>query len=132
MEHKEFRQLAKNRNKYKIIKPLMGELSHAKVGDSFYSDTLFERDYNIHALVQEGYLELVPRVFPFEEMAIGKNVHTILTVCPECGTHGVNMPLEKSCGNCGYTETITYYDAETIHYLLNSTPNPERSVATKD
>jgi len=26
--------------------------------------------------------------------------------------------LEKQCGNCGYTEGKTYYDAETIHNYL--------------
>lgn len=120
MEQQEFFQLAKNRNTYKVIKPLDGELSYAKAGDKYMSDTLFDRGYNILQLVKDGYLELVPRVFPFEKEVVGKNVHSVLTVCPECGSHGVNMPLEKECGNCGYTETKTYYDAETVHNLLQS------------
>jgi ribosomal protein L37E len=120
MEQQEFFQLAKNRNTYKVIKQLDGELSYAKVGDKYMSDTLYDRGYNINQLVNDGYLELVPRIFPFEKEVVGKNVHSVLTVCPECGSHGVNMPLEKECGNCGYTETKTYYDAETVHNLLQS------------
>jgi ribosomal protein L37E len=66
------------------------------------------------------------RIFPFEKEVVGKNIHSVITVCPQCGSHGVNMPLEKECGNCGYTETRTYYDAETIHNLLQSaSPNKE-------
>jgi len=121
MTKKEFFQLAKNRNTYKVVKPLHGELSYAKLNDKFKSDTLYDRGYNILQLVQDGYLELVPRIFHFEKEIVGKNVHSVFSVCPECGSHGVNMPLEKECGNCGYTETITYYDAETIHNLLQST-----------
>jgi ribosomal protein L37E len=132
MNRQEFLQLAKNRNKYRVLKQLDGELNYANVGDFFYSDTLFDRGYNMNALVESGYLELVPRVFPFEKEIVGKNHFSVITVCPECGSNGVNMPLEKECGNCGYTETRTYYDAETIYYeLLNKEPNPERSDATK-
>jgi ribosomal protein L37E len=120
MNRQEFLQLAKNRNKYRVLKQLDGELNYVNVGDFFYSDTLFDRGYNMNALVESGYLELVPRVFPFEKEIVGKNHFSVITVCPECGSHGVNMPLEKECGNCGYTETRTYYDAETIYYeLLN-------------
>lgn len=120
MEQQEFFQLAKNRNTYKLLKKLSGELSYAAPGDKFMSDTLYDRGYNINQLVSDGYLELVPRVFPFEKEVVGKNVHSVLTVCPECGSHGINMPLEKECGNCGYTETRTYYDAETINNMLLS------------
>jgi ribosomal protein L37E len=120
MKKIEFFQLAKNRNTYKVIKPLGGELSYAKVGDKFMSDTLFDRGYNILQLAKDGYLELIPRIFPFEIDVVGKNIHSVITICPECGSHGINMPLEKECGSCGYTETRTYYDAETIHNLINN------------
>jgi ribosomal protein L37E len=126
MEKQEFYELAKNRNKYKVLKKLDGELAYAEIGNTYFSDTLFERGYNIIELCKTGYLELVPRVFDFEKDVVGKNIHSVLSVCPECGSHGVNMPLEKQCGNCGYTECWTYYDAETIDNLLPKT------VATED
>lgn len=119
MTKQEFLQLAQNTNTYWVKKPLTGELSYAKPGDKFKSDILYDRGYNILQLVQDGFLELVPKVFPFEKEIVGKNSYSVLTVCPECGSHGINMPLEKECGNCGYTETRTYYDAETIHNMLN-------------
>jgi ribosomal protein L37E len=131
MEQHEFRSLAKNRNKYQILKTLDGDLSYAKKGDCFFSDTLFDRGYNILSLVQSGHIELVPRVFPFEKNIIGKNRHSVITVCPECGSHGVNMPLEKECGNCGYTETRAYYDAHTIQDLLNIGQSVQECDATK-
>lgn len=117
----DFFELAKNLNTYWVKKKLPGELSYADIGDKYHSDILYDRGYNIEKLVKHGYLELVPRIFPFEKDVVGKNVHSVITVCPECGSHGVNMPLEKICGNCGYSETRTYYDAETIQIYLNST-----------
>jgi ribosomal protein L37E len=119
MNKEQFFQLAKNRNRYRVVKPLSGELSYATIGATYHSDTLYDRGYNINELVRQGRLELVPRIFPFEREVVGHNVHSVLTVCPECGSHGTNMPLEKECGNCGYTETRTYYDAETVHLLLS-------------
>jgi hypothetical protein len=115
-----FFSLAKNRNVYKVLKALDGELSNAKIGDRFFSDTLYERGYNMFALTEQGILELVPNIFPFEKEIIGKNVHSVYTRCSECGSMGINTPLEKTCGNCGYSEGKTYYDAETIHNYLAS------------
>lgn len=135
MTKEEFFELAKNINTYKIKKRLTGDLHYAKKGDTFLSDTLYERGYNINQLILDGFLEIVPRIFEFEKMIVGKNVHTIFTVCPQCFNHGVNLPLDKICGNCGFTETMTYYDAETINNLLiellNSEQKDERIVATK-
>lgn len=121
MTKDEFFQLAKNRNRYKVLKKLEGELSYADIGDTYGSDTLYDRGYNILQLVKDGYLQPIPRIFSFEKEIVGKNVHSVLTVCPQCGSHGVNMPLEKDCGDCGYTETRTYYDAETIQNFMDST-----------
>lgn len=118
MTKEEFFQLAKNRNRYRVAKPLTGELSYAKIGDTYFSDTLYERGYNMYALVEQGVLELIPDVFPFEKEIVGKNVHSVYTLCSECRSWGINMPLEKQCGNCGYTEGKTYYDAETIYNYL--------------
>lgn len=120
MEKTEFYQLAKNRNKYRVAKQLDGELAYAEIGNTYFSDTLYERGYNINELCKTGHLELVPRVFDFEKEVVGKNIHSVLTVCPECGSYGVNLPLEKQCGNCGYSECWTYYDAETIDNLIRA------------
>lgn len=118
MEKKEFFRLAKNRNKYKVLKPLKGELSYSKIGDTYFSDTLYERGYNMQKLVEDGVLELVPRIFDFEKQIEGTNVHSVYTKCPMCFSWAINFPLEKECGNCGYSECITYYDAETINNYL--------------
>jgi len=64
MNRQDFFKLAKNRNKYRVLKPLDGELSYAKVGDFFFSDTLFDRGYNMNELIKDGFLELVPIIFP--------------------------------------------------------------------
>ena len=120
MTKEEFFSLAKNRNRYRVIKPLTGELSYAQIGDTYNSDILYERGYNTIELVKQGVLELIPKVFPFEAKVVGKNVHSVYTLCPECKTWGINMPLEKECGNCGYPKGITYYDAETIDNYLRS------------
>ena len=120
MTKDEFFQLAKNRNRYRVAKPLTGELSYAKIGDTYYSDTLYERGYNMYALVENGTLELIPDVFPFEKEIEGLNVHSVYTLCPECKTWGINMPMGKTCGECGYTRGHTYYDAETIDKYIRT------------
>ena len=126
MNKEDFLKLAKNRNKYRVLKPLTGELAYADIGDTFYSDTLYERGYNIDALVEQGILEMVPRVFQFEKEIVGKNAHSVYTLCSECKSWGINMPLEKQCGNCGYTECKTYYDAETIDKYLRALANQNK------
>lgn len=120
MTKEEFFQLAKNRNRYRVAKPLTGELSYAKIGDTFYSDTLYELGYNMYALVEQDVLELIPDVFPFEKEIVGKNVNSVYVLCPNCKTWGINMPLEKTCGDCGYSEGKTYYDAETIDNYIRA------------
>jgi hypothetical protein len=124
MKKEEFYQLAKNRNRYKVLKPLIGELSHAKIGDTYFSDTLYERGYNMDALVEQGVLERIPDVFPFEKEIVGHNVHSVYSWCSECQSFGINAPLNKECGNCGYSKTHTYYDAETIDNYLRGKVQP--------
>ena len=120
MTREEFIEFAKGINRYRLLRPLTGALSYAQVGDTFNSDILYERGYDMWALVEEGVLELVPIVFPFEKDIVGKNVNSVYTLCPECISWGINMPLEKTCGNCGYTKGKTYYDAETIQLYISS------------
>lgn len=56
-----------------------------------------------------------------ESQLVGKNVHSVYVHCISCGTWGVNMPLEKTCGNCSKdTDTYVYYDSETIRNFLIS------------
>jgi hypothetical protein len=54
----------------------------------------------------------------WENSLIGKNVHSVLTKCFECGTMGCNLPQVTECGNCGSQSTVRYYDSETINQNL--------------
>lgn len=54
----------------------------------------------------------------------GKNLHSVYTHCYECKMWGVNFPNDDVCGNCNSTDTMTYYDSETIKKQL-------REVASK-
>lgn len=56
----------------------------------------------------------------WELEAIGKNVHSVYTLCLECRTWGVNAPLNKVCGDCGDPNGLTYYDSKTITKLLKA------------
>lgn len=68
----------------------------------------------------------------WEEDGIGKNVHSVYTHCIACNGWGVNMPLDKKCGNCGNSvDTLTYYDAETITILLSQTRKEAREAERK-
>ena len=127
MTQDEFFQLAKNRNRYRVNKPLTGELAYAKIGDTYYSDTLYNRGYNMDSLVENGVLELIPDVFPFEKEIVGPNIHSVYVLCSECRSWGINMPLDKQCGNCGYTEGKTYYDAETIDKYIRSIKDKQKT-----
>ena len=63
----------------------------------------------------------------FDKGAVGKNVHSVYVYCNSCFSWGVNLPLEKECGNCGNTEdAFTYYDAETITLLIQEAIAEER------
>ena len=120
MTQEEFIEYSKNINRYKLKKRLAPPLDYAEIADSFHSDTLYEAGYNILELVNSGFLDVIPQIFPFEKDVVGKNIYSVITVCPQCGSHGVNFPLEKECGNCGYTKTRTYYDAQTIQNLIDN------------
>jgi len=117
----EFNKLAKNRNLYRVEKKLKGQLCYAKVGDTYYSDTLFELDYNTNQLVKDGFLSLVEEPFEWQKEIVGKNVKTVYCYCPNCQSFAVNLPLDIECGNCSHPKMITYYDAQTINNLLNPT-----------
>lgn len=120
MTRQDFHTLTKNINVYRVVKPLVGKLHHSKIGDKYNSETLYENDYNITDLLDRGFIELVPVTFPFESEIVNTNEHTVFSLCPDCHHWGVNFPLDKVCGNCGYPKTITYYDAETIDKYIKS------------
>lgn len=120
---KELFERAKKVKIYKVIKPLFGYFTRYKnkgLGEKYNSQTFYERGYNIQFLVENEYIIEVPKVFPFEKKIAGKNQHTVYTRCKECLKFGINQPLETNCINCGYSETLTYYDAETVQNFINS------------
>ena len=53
-----------------------------------------------------------------EKQLIGKNVHSVYTLCFECHSWGVNLPLNHQCGNCNSNDTVTYYDTETVSQAI--------------
>lgn len=119
MTKEEFYQLAENRNLYVVTKKLSGELSYADIGDRFYSDTLYARGYNMDVLCESGHLKKIEEPFEWQKSIVGKNVHSVLVYCPECGSWGCNEPLSIVCGNCNYPKGITYYDSQTINANLD-------------
>lgn len=119
---KELFERAKKIKVYEVIKPLDGWFARYRnkgVGEKYNSEVLFDRGYNINKLLADGKIIEVPKVFPFEKEIVGKNYHSVYVRCKECLKFGINMPLETDCPNCGYSETITYYDAETIQKYIN-------------
>lgn len=60
------------------------------------------------------------KIKDWEVSLIGKNQHSVLTKCFECGTMGCNMPEVTECGNCGSESTVRYYDSDTIDQNLKS------------
>lgn len=53
-------------------------------------------------------------LFKTEEWLRNKNIHSVYTRCQSCGGWGINSPCNHICGNCGSSETILYYDIETV------------------
>jgi len=112
-----------NVNTYRVLKKLSGELAYAEPGTKFVSKILYDRGYGIVDLMDNGFIEIVPLVFDFEKEVVGNNQHSVLSICPECGSRGINFPLDTQCGNCGYHKTITYYSAEDVDNLLKRKQN---------
>ena len=63
-----------------MAKTTYWQLSYAKIGDTFYSDTLYELGYNMYALVEQDVLNYT-RCFPFEKEIVGKNVNSVYVLC---------------------------------------------------
>lgn len=55
---------------------------------------------------------------------VGTNRHSVYSRCPDCLQMGINVPLDRICGNCGASNCVTYYDEETIDdYLIRKDEN---------
>jgi len=118
MEKKDFIATAHNRNRYKIINQLpdIGKSHSMMVGNEYLSSTIYENGYNILDLVNKGYLiKIEKEPYEWQKELVGKNKNTVYSWCPQCLSFGVNFPLDNECGNCGWKETITFYDANTIN-----------------
>lgn len=52
------------------------------------------------------------------EMNVG-----LITICFNCGMHGINLPKNKECGNCGSLNTISQigliYKEESFDNFIN-------------
>lgn len=118
MSKEEFIANSGNIHIYRIVKQLPAELSYLKPGDKVKNSVLYDRGYNILKLVETGYIKNIDEPYDWQKELVGKNEHSVLSVCGECGSHGVNFPLDNKCGNCGYEKCITYYDAQTIDVLI--------------
>lgn len=59
-------------------------------------------------------------VFAWEKEVVNKNKRSVYTKCFDCLMHGINLPLNDICGNCGSKNTVAYYDAETIAMFLKN------------
>ena len=120
MTKTEFYKKAKNWKNYRVIKPFKKGLFDPIVDASVSAQTLYEEEFSIDKLLEKGFIKEIPDVFPFEKEVVGKNIHSVYTHCLECGFKGINLPLIKECGNCGFPKTQTYYDAATIDSYLRS------------
>ena len=56
-----------------------------------------------------------------EEKLIGKNIHSVYTLCFECHTWGVNGPKNYQCGSCNSLDTLKYYDIVTVSQVIEET-----------
>lgn len=130
-EEIEFIEKSKNWKRYKVLRQLPDNgTSHAIIaGNCYYSGTFYDSEYNINELIEEGYIILYEEPFPFQKDLVGNNKRTVYCYCPQCKSFGVNTPLEMTCGNCGYTKTVTYYDAETINDYLEAYKNQSSAVS---
>jgi SMC interacting uncharacterized protein involved in chromosome segregation len=49
-----------------------------------------------------------------EEILQESILHSVLTVCNECGGKGVNKPGNTTCGNCLSDDTFTYFEVNGV------------------
>lgn len=120
MKKEKFIELVTNRILYKIVKSLPEMPKSIEVGGKYYSETLYNLGYNMEKLVKHGYLSVLGEPYEFQKEIIGQNVKSVFVKCGECGTMGINDPLNIVCGNCGYPKCVSYYDAETINDYIQS------------
>lgn len=121
---KEFIDNSANSKTYRIAIELDGDLSYMAIGTRVASSVLYDNGYNILDLVASGHILNINEPYEWQRKLVGKNEHTVYSWCPACLSFGVNLPLDNTCGNCGYARTRTYYDADTIDLFLQQTQNP--------
>lgn len=119
MKEQEFISTSGNIHTYRIMKKLPDDLGYMEIGGKVQNSTLYERGYNILKLVEHGYIRNIDEPFEWQKFLVGKNEHTVYVKCGQCGSMGVNFPLDNKCANCGYEKCITYYDAQTIDMLIS-------------
>lgn len=117
MDEKQFIETSGNIRIYRILKPIPE--GTWKVGDKVHNSTLYYAGHNIEKLLKFKYIKNIDEPYDWQKELVGKNEHSVYVKCGQCGTFGVNMPLDNKCGNCGYEKCITYYDAQTIDVLIN-------------
>ena len=121
MNKEDFIKFSGNIHTYRILKQLPGaDLAYLKVGEKVQNSTLYDRGYNIEKLIKHGYIKNIDEPYDWQKELVGKNEHSVYVKCGQCGSWGVNFPLDTKCANCGYEKCITYYDAQTIDDLINS------------
>ena len=59
----------------------------------------------ISTLIAKKQKEVIEAVLPKD----GENIHSVYTICWDCLTWGVNVPNNKTCGNCGSKNTSEYF-----------------------
>jgi ribosomal protein L37E len=118
LSEKEFIETSGNIHIYRVLKRLPG--GAWEIGDKVHNSTLYENGHNILKLVQHAYIKNIDEPYDWQKQLVGKNEHSVYVKCGQCGSFGVNFPLDNKCGNCGYEKCITYYDAQTIDVLINS------------
>jgi ribosomal protein S27E len=117
-DEKEFIETSGNIHIYRVLKVLPE--GTWTIGDKVHNSTLYDKGYNIVKLVKAGYIKNIDEPYDWQKGLVDKNEHSVYVKCGQCGSWGVNFPLDVKCANCGYEKCITYYDAQTIDVLINS------------
>ena len=117
MDKKTFIETSGNVHLYRILKLIPG--CDWKVNDRVQSGTLYDKGFNILELVEKKYIKNIDEPYEWQKWLVGKNEHSVLSLCGQCGHQQVPFPLDNKCGSCGYERCITYYDAQTIDLLIN-------------
>lgn len=117
MDKQTFIETSGNVNLYRILIPIPG--CTWQINDKVQGGTLYELGLNMLELVANGYIKNINEPYEWQKWLVGKNEHSVYSICGQCGNQQVPFPLDNKCGSCGYQRCITYYDAQTIDLLIN-------------